>query len=330
MESLTSRAERAVLGAMILDRALVTRLNYLEWNDFTDHRLRDVLTAVRFAAAEPGVSDRDWPAAVSEQAMRFGARDQTGDLVDACEVPAHGPAYAALVVEASLGRRLAAHGQRLAAEAGQLAQHAARAVTAHGAGGPGAGELAVHLGKLGDAFASHAAKTAIAVGASGQPLQAPLGAFTAPHDAWKQREDDVLAALLTRHPESGQILAQLPAAAFGDPYRQALFRAIRRLDVASQPIDPLTADWEVARLGVPPAGRTHSHATVLARSTPQEPPGQAAALLRARLERGTNGLPAPRTQPAPQPRPDPQHAGPRPYVAQPPAPATPAGPEPRN
>jgi replicative DNA helicase len=331
VESLTSRAERAVLGAMILDRALVSRLNYLEWNDFSDERLRAVLTAVRFAAAEPGASDRDWPAAVSAQAERFGGRRLIVDLVDACEVTAHGPAYAALVIEASLGRRLAAQGQRLAAEAGQLAQQAARAVTANGAGGPSAAELAAHLSKLGDAFNAHAARTAIAAAHPGRLPQNPLRAFAVPYDTWKRREDHVLAALLTRHPESGQVLASLPAAAFGDPYRQALFRAVRRLDAAGQPVDPLTADWEAARHGIPPAGRTDSYATIVARTTSEESPAKTAAILRARLDRGTNGVTVQSTQPAVQPNPAPRHASPRPYLVQPPpGPANRASPEPRN
>jgi hypothetical protein len=331
VESLTSRAERAVLGAMILDRSLVSRLNYLEWNDFSDRGLRDVLTAVRVTAGEPGIGDRDWPAAVSEQAGRFGARRHIADVVDACEVAAHGPAYAALLLEASLGRRLAAQGQRLVADASELAQQAARVVTANGAGGPSAAELAVHLSDLGNAFNAHTARAAIAAAHPGQLPQAPLTASAAPHDAWKQREDHVLAALLTRHPESGHVLASLPAVAFGDPYRQALFRAIRRLDAAGQPVDPLTVDWEAARHGIPPAGHTHSHATILARATMDGSPAQAAAVLRARLDRGTSSLPACSPQPPAQPAPAPRQPGPRPYLPQPPSPpAAQAGPDPRT
>ena len=52
--------------------------------------------------------------------------------------------------------------------------------------------------------------------------------------------------LLQQHRESDQILAFLPAAAFTSPERQEIFRAIRRLRQASQPVDELTVTWELA------------------------------------------------------------------------------------
>ena len=52
--------------------------------------------------------------------------------------------------------------------------------------------------------------------------------------------------MLQEHPQAGQILSYLPAAAFTSPERQEIFRAARRLNRSGRPVDELTVSWELA------------------------------------------------------------------------------------
>ena len=74
--------------------------------------------------------------------------------------------------------------------------------------------------------------------------------------------------MLQEHPQAGQILSYLPAAAFTSPARQEIFRAARRLNQSGRPVDELTVSWELA---------THSAATAVlspeSTPRPQAPDG---------------------------------------------------------
>jgi hypothetical protein len=211
-------------------------------------------------------------------------------------------------------------------------------MTADGAGSPRTAELASHMKQLGEALSSHAARTGAAPGQPGHIWQqAPLPMPHDPGTGRQHREDSLLTALLQRHPESRQVLAFLPVAAFADPYCQELFQAIRSLDAAGRPIDPLTVDWELARRGVPLDGGTESYATRLARADAgKESPIKAATVLLERLDRRTTRAVSHLTGLFPQPAqarvPAPRHPGPHPRLIQPPPGTTApnADPEPRT
>jgi replicative DNA helicase len=325
MESLTSRAERAVLGAMIGDPSLATRLAYLQPHDFASERNRYVFTAALRAASDPGITADRWHSAISTQAGPMVASQITRDFAGACPVVAHGSAYGALVVEASLYRQLTGHGGQLTSRAEALAEDARRIAAADGAGGPQLAKLASHMKQLGATLTSHAARINTVPGQPGgvprqAPTQMPPGIGTASPD----REDALLTALLQRHPESRQVLTFLPTAAFADPYRQELFRAIRSLHVAGKPVDPLTADWELARRGIPLVGGGESYATTLARAEADgESPVKIATILLAQLHRRTSRATAPATELFPRPTEaetlSPHHSAPYLRLLQPPA-----------
>jgi hypothetical protein len=67
-----------------------------------------------------------------------------------------------------------------------------------------------------------------------------------------QREEVVLAVLLRPgHARARSIAERLPASAFGDPYRRAVFETIAAMHEAGRPVDALTVDWELATAGLP-------------------------------------------------------------------------------
>jgi replicative DNA helicase len=166
VESLTGRAERAVLGAMISDPGLVGRLEYLQAGDFADWRHRAVFTAILLAAGEPGMTADRWHSAITAHTSPQVPAQLINNLPGACPVVAHGVAYGALVVEGSVHRQLAGRGRTLASRGEELAESAGRAIAAGASDGPQAAELASHLKQLGEAFTRHAARI---VTTSGQP-----------------------------------------------------------------------------------------------------------------------------------------------------------------
>ena len=144
--------------------------------------------------------------------------------------------------------------------------------------------------KLGEAFTRHAARIVTASGQPGHVQQEALAPMPDDLGAARQtREDSLLTTLLQRHPESSRVLDFLPVAAFAHPYRQELFHAIRTLHAAGKPVDPLTADWELVRRGIPPTDGAESYATRLARAdADEESPVKTASILLTRLRRRTS------------------------------------------
>jgi replicative DNA helicase len=114
VESLTTRAERAALGAMISNPDHFARLAYLTADDFADPRHQAVYTGLARAIDAPDLATGGWHAAISTHAGPLVTGQLIDDLVGACPVVAHGAAYGALVVEASVQRQLARRGYQLA------------------------------------------------------------------------------------------------------------------------------------------------------------------------------------------------------------------------
>ena len=255
---LTSRLERALLGALITEPGLVPRLEYVQPRDFADGWHRAVYMAIRSLADAAGSSAGDRIAAVARATGPHTWEEDVRELVASCPNPRHGTAYGIRLVQAALYRQLSETADVLGAQAALLGREGARVLEAGANGGSQAPEVVRHLGLVSAALRRHTAPlapTGPAGGPARMPDQAtmPTAAVQSsadppdrPASDQELREEHVLTALLHEHRESDQILAFLPAAAFTSPDRQEIFRAIRRLRQASQPVDELTVIWELA------------------------------------------------------------------------------------
>jgi hypothetical protein len=273
-DDLTRRAERAVLGAMIKDQRIAARLDCLETRDFTDPRHRAVFQAVRMLSGERPLASVKWRSLITATAGRPVTADYLDGLVAACPHSEHGPAYAAMLIQASLDRVARERADSIDAQAALLGYEGNRLDEAGGSGGKQAARLGAHLAEVARAIRGHTAALApgspdatSGVSATDRELSAGLARATLqsagpvpgpPQGAVPQsaqlsaaavaehREELVLSALLRRHPQAGQILAFLPAAAFTSPARQETFRAIHRVSMSGRPVDELTVCWDLA------------------------------------------------------------------------------------
>jgi hypothetical protein len=274
-DDLTRRAERATLGAMISDQHLATRLDCLEARDFTDPRHRAVFEAVRMLGGTPPLAPGGWRALIAATAGRPVTADYLDGLAAACPDPAHGPAYSAMLIQASLYRLARKRANDIDAQAALLGYEGSRITEAGGTGGSQAAGIGGHLAEVARAIRGHTAMLApgspdpaAGAPATGADLHAGLAraawpfagplpgtprAAAAPRPGEpatatiaERREELVLSALLQRHAQAGQILSFLPAAAFTSPARQETFRAIRRVSLSGRPVDELTVRWDLA------------------------------------------------------------------------------------
>lgn len=284
MPSLTERAERALLGALLLDPAQLARLPVLEVTDFRMDSHRSVFEHLRYAGAHG-----------DHAGLRLN-----GDLVAAppgytdvlrrsCPDPAHAPAYARLVIEAMLRRELSAHAQRLRTAAADLHYHGARLAAGAQPGDaaedllyrdmlvaqgdlsyPPVQRLLCHELELAIALRAHAAafdpdrdpaRAEHEVAAVPEPAPPVLGVpGPASIAAWYEaaglrpcgplsreaREELVLASVLQRDDAARAIPNWLPASAMTGPRRE-LLTAITALARRGDPVDEVTADWELTR-----------------------------------------------------------------------------------
>ena len=235
---------------MITDRQVAARLGYLEPEDFTDPRRRWVFRTVRQLSVTMQSTPGDWRDLIAKTAGRSVTRNYLDELVAACPDPAHGPAYGAMLVQAAVYRQAHDHADRMDVQAALMSAEGTRLSDASA---PGAG-LAVGLGAL-LAEVARAVRGHTAVlcpgsddaAAGGSPGATPAEpARPAPATRAGQREELVLSAVLQEHPQAGQILSYLPAAAFTSSKRQEIFRAARRLNRSGRPVDELTVSWELA------------------------------------------------------------------------------------
>ena len=249
---LTRRAERAALGAMIADRQLAARLEYLKPEDFTDldPRHRWVFRTIRQLVTAPEPAPGNRRDLIAKTAGRWVSGRYLDELIASCPNPAHGPAYGAMLVQAAVYRQVREDADRIDAQAASLRTDANRLGQA---GAPEAGRAA----GIGDLLAETARAirghtVALAPPAAGPAAASELASATAvrPRQSTtalaQRREELVLSAVLREHPHAGQILDHLPAAAFTSPDRQEIFRAARRLDHSGRPVDELTVSWELA------------------------------------------------------------------------------------
>jgi len=273
MDSLSQRAERALLGAILLGAGRTAALPRLEPGDFADQAHRELFTML---TTDPG-----------QTGSAYG-REYLDDLQRSCPHPGHAPAYGRMVIEATLRRQLTGHALRLELGAGDMHYHARRLTeTTHPGGsaeellkqdlltGEGRAEPSV------ERLLSHQLLVSLALRAhvkafnpdreSAQPprshvvaevlpvpsagVAAWAAAASAPlraGDAAALLEEHVLACALRREPQA-DVTGWLPGEAFSAGPRRELYTAILALRARGEPVDELTADWERARHQAPPA-----------------------------------------------------------------------------
>jgi hypothetical protein len=262
MGALTYRAERALLSAMLCEPGLAAALDSVEPADFTSRQHRMVHHAAMMASRSAGQDGAEWRDLIARAAAPELSPYYLGELRATCPDPRHGPAYAKMVLEASVLRALRGH-------AADLARHADL--------------LGRHMADIASAMHRQAARfnpdTTSAV--TGPPAAA---------GGPGREEELVLAALIRQHPETGPVVSMLPAVAFGDPLRREAFETIRTLYRSRRDIDPLTVDWELARRAPaaigpgewPAAGDQPSYVMRLAVSAARGPVARTAYALLAR------------------------------------------------
>jgi DnaB-like helicase N terminal domain len=251
---LTRRVERAALGAMITDQQMAARLHYLDPADFTDPRHQWVFRTVRSLSAEPHRAPGNWLDLIARTAGRSVNRKYLDELAAACPDPDHGPAYGAMLVQATVYRQARHHADQMDVQAAMLGAEGSRLSEAGAHGADQTAQLSALLAEVAKAVREHTAMLAPqtpdpAAGSVAGPRPATASAESsgpAPTAVAERHEELVLSAVLQEHPQAGQILEYLPAAAFTSPDRQEIFRAARRLHQSGRPVDELTVGWDLA------------------------------------------------------------------------------------
>jgi hypothetical protein len=243
-DDLINRVERALLGALITIPGLVPRLEYLERHEFAHDLHRTVYEAIRSLPDATAPSAGDRIAAIARAAGPPVSEEYVHELAANCPDPRHGSAYGLRLVQAALYRRMAENAAAIGAAAELLEHEKTRVVEAGAYGGQQALDAARYLGLVSAALRHQTA--ALAPTTSATAVRSSAASHDRPASDQELREEHVLTALLQQHRESDQILAFLPAAAFTSPERQEIFRAVRRLRQADQPVDELTVSWELA------------------------------------------------------------------------------------
>jgi len=246
MGTLTDRAERAVLGAMLADPAACRTLRrVLQPGDFQDpwyQRIYQVITSV----SKDGQRDAARLRAAVCQADPSLTRYDLDQLADGCPNPQHGTAYGSMLVFGYSQRYLAERGQELNARAGQLRRHAGIISRADAGAGDAIASAATHLSRLGNALRAHAA--------TGVPAETGTAIPVLRYPATEQarREELVLAAFVHMKPaDVKDILWVVGPQDIKDPYRRAVLEVIDAMVWDGRPIDELTLDWAIAERGLP-------------------------------------------------------------------------------
>ena len=154
---LTRRAERAALGAMIINQQMAARLNYLEPTDFTDPRHHLVFRTARSLSTAPLRTPGNWPDLIARTAGRWVTREYLDELAAACPNPDHGPAYGAMLVQASVYRQARDHADQMDAQAALLGAEGSRLSEAGAHGADQAARLGTILAEVAKAVRGHTA-----------------------------------------------------------------------------------------------------------------------------------------------------------------------------
>jgi len=218
-ESLAARAERAVLGAVLLRPDVFQEIAYLDPAEFADPAHAALFGSIRAELArDPDQAGSTLSANLDSLYAATGHSPDYEALAAACPHPGAVAAYARMLVEADFHRTMRAEADRLAEISEPNSQSAAEAVALD----------------RGD------------VNASTEAEEAPIPG------SWKgsqpNREERVLADLIQHPGELDQLPALLGPEHFSAEARSLVFDAIREVHRRGESVDKLTVAWEVDRL----------------------------------------------------------------------------------
>ncbi|RKE22005.1 DnaB-like helicase N-terminal domain-containing protein [Streptomyces sp. TLI_171] len=245
--------EQALLGAVLLDPRQLRRLEWLEPRDFHRPAHRVLFSALRelrdaghpgFAAdSDHGEVPLEW---LTDTLALAGERTRGLDpsylhtLIAACPRPGHAPLYGRIVLEGSIRRTVTEHAERLLAVAEEGLAAGEVEGTAHQADVL-AGVLADLAGRWGTPPRTQKPAAVPA------PAAAPAAELS---DDALADEQFLLALLVHQDGALQGVFDWLRPGDFADPGHGRLYRCLGALHHRGEPIDSVTALWEVQRRGL--------------------------------------------------------------------------------
>jgi len=240
-------AERALLGAVLLDPVQLSRLDWLA----PDHFYRPVHQAL-FAALRKLQADGH-PALTTEEVVPLSwvtdavaeaglhvrglAPEYAHALIAACPRPAHAPLYGRMVLEGAIHRSVTEHAIRL--------HQAARADALQGEVEGALHHADVLTGVLGDLARRWGSEPRPVA-----PATAPVVAPPVRAEQVAQDERFLLAALTDRPGAMDEVVGWLRPDDFADPAHGQLYRCLGALHHRGEPLDRITVLWEAQRRGL--------------------------------------------------------------------------------
>ncbi|MFB7620045.1 DnaB-like helicase N-terminal domain-containing protein [Kitasatospora sp. NPDC056181] len=242
------KGEQAVLGAILLDPAQLDTLSWLTPGDFYRPAHQALFAAMRTlqssehpALATQGNVPLSWVTDTVTEAGRH-VRGLTSPyahtLIAACPRPQNAPVYGRMVLEGSIHRTVTEHAVRL--------EHVAR-IDAEQQQVEGVLHHAdVLTGVLGDLSRRWGTDPRPVPGPSTGPVVA------SPPVRPEQTEDErfLLAVLVSQPAAMGEVYDWLRPDDFADAGHGQLYRCLGALHHRGEPIDEVTALWEVQRRGL--------------------------------------------------------------------------------
>ena len=218
-ETLSARAERALLGALLLRPDAYQDIAYLDPAQFGDPANAALFEAIRTELThDPDQSSSTLTAHLQAVYAATGANSDLASFIETCPDPTAATAYARILVEAELNRTMAAHAARLV----ELSEP--------------------HSPERSEAAALIRPEPAISRDAENAPISG----------SWKGSrpncEERILAELIQHPDQIEQASGAIDAATFTSAARNDLFDAISAVHKRGEPVDALTIAWELDRI----------------------------------------------------------------------------------
>ncbi|MFI9332420.1 DnaB-like helicase N-terminal domain-containing protein [Kitasatospora sp. NPDC052868] len=255
------KGEQAVLGALLLDPAQLDTLSWLMPTDFYRPAHQALFAAMRTINAKErptreadGTVPMSWLTGTVTEAghhVRGLSASYAHTLIAACPRPKNAPVYGRMVLEGSIHRTVTEHAVRLEHVARVDAeQQQVDGVLHH------ADVLAGVLGDLARRWGTEPRPLAPA------PTAAGLAQSTPSPVAPAQAEDEqfLLAVLVSQPAAMAEVYDWLRPGDFAEPGNGQVYRCLGALHHRGEPIDEVTALWEVQRRGLLTDGTlSHEH-----------------------------------------------------------------------
>jgi replicative DNA helicase len=218
-ETLAARAERALLGALLLRPDAYQDIAYLDPAQFVDPANAALFEAVRTELThEPDQTISTLTAHLQAVQAATGTSSDLASFIETCPDPTAATAYARILVEAELNRTMAAHAARLV----ELSEP--------------------HSPERSEAAALIRPERAISQDAENAPIPG----------SWKgsrpNREERILADLIQHPDQIEQAREAINATTFTSTAREDLLEALSAVQKCGEPTDTLTIAWEFDRV----------------------------------------------------------------------------------